>query len=324
MISGGKMVKVTVSDYEQLSGDTISQIKKVGDGSIITRFDRTPIPKNGTDVICPHFLELKWATGCPYNCAWCYLQGTFRFQEYKKTPRLKDEEKIKVAVDSLLSDDQNKTPEILNAGELSDSFMTEGTENPFSKWILKLLKGQDRYKVLFVTKSDKVDDILSVSNTENCIVSFSVNAPVVSKKWEHGAVDPISRLNAAKKLSDAGFTVRLRLDPMVPIDGWKKEYDSFVDAIFDRFTPDRITTGSLRGLQSTINNSPDRTWTPYLNERSNWGRKVDYETRLEMYRALIDKLNEKGFKEFALCKETVDCWNALGLDYKKIRCNCTL
>lgn len=318
------MVKVSTSEYEQLSGEKKIQVQKVGDGSIITRFDRTPIPSCGTDVVCPHFLQLKWATGCPYNCAWCYLQGTFRLQEYKKNPRIKDVEKMELAVRSLLEDRQNKTPEILNAGELADSFFTEGAADPFSKRILELLEGQDRYKILFVTKSINVDALLTVTNPENCIVSFSVNAPAVSKHWEHDAPDSLSRLEAAKRLVDAGFVVRLRLDPMVPIDNWKGEYDAFVDHIFEKFTPDRITTGSLRGLQSTINNSTDKTWTTYLTERSNWGRKVDLEIRIDLYRNLIDKLDEKGFKNFALCKETVDCWNALGLDYKKIRCNCTL
>ena len=317
------MAKVAFSEYKQLSGDTKRQISKVGDGSIITRFDRTPVPENGTDVVCPHFLELKWSTGCPYSCAWCYLQGTFRFQEYKKSPHLKDMAKVESSITSLLEDKTSNVKEVLNAGELSDSFMTEGTDDPFSKRIMKLLEGQDRYKVLFVSKSNKVDDLLSVPNPENCIVSFSVNAPIVSKTWEKGAPDPISRLDAAKKLHDAGFTVRLRLDPMVPVDGWKEHYNNFVDEIFNRFTPDRITTGSLRGLQSTINNAKDRSWTEYLSERSNWGRKVDSDIRMAMYRNLLDKLNEKGYKEFAVCKETVDCWKELGMDYKKIKCNCT-
>jgi len=306
-----------------LSGDTKKQISKVGDGSIITRFDKTPVPENGTDVVCPHFLELKWASGCPFNCAWCYLQGTFRFQDYKKTPRLKDQVKVEDHIKSLLDSDDVNNKEVLNAGELSDSLISEDSDEPFTKRVMKLLEGQDRYKVLFVSKSTNVKNLLEIKNPEKCIVSFSVNAPIVSEKWEHDAPKPIDRLDAAKKLHDAGFDVRLRLDPMVPINGWKDAYNSFIDEIFDRFTPERITTGSLRGLQSTINNSKDRSWVEYLGEKSNWGRKVDSVTRMDMYRNLIDKLNEKGYKNFALCKETVDCWNELGLDFKKIKCNCT-
>jgi hypothetical protein len=51
--------------YETLDGSKKSFVQKVGDGSIICRFEKTPLPKNMTDVICPHFLELKWAlTSC--------------------------------------------------------------------------------------------------------------------------------------------------------------------------------------------------------------------------------------------------------------------
>jgi len=71
-------LKVHFKEYKQLDGSSKMLVSRVGDGSIITRFDKTPLPGSRGDVVCPHFLELKWATGCPYSCAWCYLQGTFR------------------------------------------------------------------------------------------------------------------------------------------------------------------------------------------------------------------------------------------------------
>ena len=71
--------KVATWEYPLLDGSRQNLVKRVGDGSIITRFERTPLPARPTDVVCPHFLELKWATGCPFDCAWCYLKGTLRF-----------------------------------------------------------------------------------------------------------------------------------------------------------------------------------------------------------------------------------------------------
>jgi len=41
--------------------DSEGLVKQVADGSIIKRFDKTPYPVKPTDVVCPHFLELKWA-----------------------------------------------------------------------------------------------------------------------------------------------------------------------------------------------------------------------------------------------------------------------
>ncbi|MFA4934604.1 MAG: hypothetical protein WC568_02085, partial [Candidatus Methanoperedens sp.] len=100
-------------------------------------------------------------------------------------------------------------------------------------------------------------------------------------------------------------------------------YTKLVDMIFEQFTPERITLGSLRGLQSTINNSKDKTWVTFLSEKSNWGKKIDSGLRYEMYSTVIDYLNNKyGYTKVALCKESVEMWEKIGLDYKKISCNC--
>ena len=99
--------------------------------------------------------------------------------------------------------------------------------------------------------------------------------------------------------------------------------DCLIDLIFNSFIPERITLGSLRGLQSTINGSTDTSWVKYLKERSNWGKKVDINQRLAMYTKIISYLNEKyNYSNVALCKETKAIWGILNMDYKKIKCNC--
>ena len=83
-------VRIFTNEYELLEGGKKRLVQQVADGSIIKRFDKTPVPTKPTDVVCPHFLELKWAYGCQFNCAWCYLKGTFRFLETKTKPVFKD------------------------------------------------------------------------------------------------------------------------------------------------------------------------------------------------------------------------------------------
>jgi spore photoproduct lyase len=202
--------------------------------------------------------------------------------------------------------------------------ISERSAEPFTKSVMKLMAEQDRHKVLFVTKSTDIDNLLELENKEQAVVSFSLNAKKVAKRWE-AAPRPKDRIEAAGKLKDAGYEVRLRIDPMVPIGGWKVDYLQLLDVVFERFTPDRITIGSLRGLQSTINNAADKSWTEYLAERSNWGRKIPTATRLEMYRTVITSLrDDHQFKKVALCKETVDMWELLGMDWRHMKCNCTL
>ena len=313
-------IKVHYKEYQQLDGRKEILVERINDGSIITRFDKTPLPQRHTDIVCPHFLELKWAYGCPYDCAWCYLKGTFRFQPEGTSPVVKPYEKIELHTRKFL--EEVKTPEILNTGEIADSLMNENAKIPFSTFIIPIFEAQKLHKVLFLTKSSNVSNLLEIAPHNQAIISFSLNAISVGERWER-APTVLKRIEAAKKVFDAGYEVRVRIDPMVPVENWKEHYLQLLDILFDNFTPERITLGSLRGLQSTINGCTDTSWTEYLAESSNWGKKIDFRTRYLMYSTIVNELQSKyNFSGVALCKETVELWNALKIDYKKIKCNC--
>jgi len=314
-------VKIKYKEYQMLDGSIKKLVQQVGDGSIIKRFEKTPLPKNKTDVICPHFLELKWATGCPYDCSWCYLKGTFRFLPYKAKPHIKDFDKIEKHTKTFL--EYVQTPEVLNTGELADSLMLESKSKSFVKFIVHLFENQNNHKILFLSKSNRIENLLSLNSHRQVIVSFSLNAIPVAQRWEKKAPPVEDRIKAAKILYKQGYQVRIRIDPMIPVENWEQLYTDLIDRIFNSFIPERITLGSLRGLQSTINGTSDKSWVKYLSERSNWGRKIDINLRLAMYKTIISYLNEKyKYNKVALCKETLAIWDILNMNYKKIKCNC--
>jgi spore photoproduct lyase len=319
-ISTKHKIKIKYQKYRLLDGVFKTLVQQVNDGSIITRFDKTPLPQEFNDVICPHFIELKWAYGCPYDCAWCYLKGTFRFHPTKTLPVVKPYEKIELHTRKFL--EEVKTPEILNTGEIADSLMHENGKLAFSKLIIPIFETQKLHKVLFLTKSSNVNSLLEIEPHNQVIMSFTLNAIPVAEKWEK-ASSVLKRIEAAKKVSDAGYEVRVRIDPIVPIEDWSKHYLQLLNIIFDNFLPERITLGSLRGLQSTINGCTDKSWVKYLKESSNWGKKVDFATRYNMYSAIINELKTKyNFDKIALCKETMQIWSNLKMDYQRIKCNC--
>jgi spore photoproduct lyase len=315
-------IKVVTKEYELLDGTTRTLVQRVGDGSIIKRFEKTPLPRKPTDVVCPHFLELKWALGCPFDCAWCYLKGTLRFTPTKTRPHIKEYSKIEQHVRAFI-DKANGCQELLNTGELADSLMWEKNGHPFSRFIISLFSGQESHRVLFLTKSDYVDNFLAADYRAQAVVSFSLNADAVARRFEKRAPEVTKRIQAATKLSHAGYEVRIRIDPMVPIAGWEWHYISLIDRLFSSFVPARITLGSLRGLQSTINEAVDKSWVAYLSESSNWGRKISFKVRHKMYERLLRHIRETyRYTNVALCKETLAMWHQLGMDYRSIRCNC--
>ena len=322
-VKNGGNISMKIEGKHNLYGEREPKITAIGDGSIIKMFDKTPPPKDKTDVVCPHFMELKWANGCNFDCSWCYLNGTMRFRPMGKLPYLKNEKKI-IEHLKIFLDEKDIPPTILNSGELSDSLVYEGNGFSLTNDIIPLFKEQSRHKLLILSKSTNIKKLLKSESQNNVIVSFSVNALPVAKRWEKKAPSPDLRIEAAKQLSDAGYEVRLRIDPMVPIRYWRKNYGDLIDLVYQNFRPKRITLGSLRGLQSTINFCPDKSWTSYLSDRSNWGLKAPDEDRLKMYSFIMDKINQYDQKiNVGLCKETVGMWEEIG-DWKGIKCNCML
>jgi ParB/RepB/Spo0J family partition protein len=313
-------LEIITDEYQMLDGTTRGLVRRVGDGEIIERYEEFPPPQNQTDIVCPHFLMLKWASGCPFNCAWCYLQS----QEDGMERRIKDFSEVEFHLKRFL--EVVHPPEVLNTGELTDSLMHDLLPDcegePFSRFIIELFKAQDRHKVLFLSKSIDIQGLLQAHGQDCTIVSFSLNAAPVAERWEKApAVE--ARIQAAQRLHRAGYTTRIRIGPLVPIGGWKDHYRRLIDDLFKAFVPERITLGALWGDERTIAKATDKSWTEYLTERSDRGQEIAFEARYAMYSTLINYLREEyGYTDVALCRETLGMWVKLGMDYRNIRCNC--
>ena len=282
---------------------------------ILYYFRKTP-----KSIVCPHFWELRWAYGCPYDCAYCYLQGTFRGN---KRPRYKRLEHILFTLDYAFKD-KTLEPSIFNSGELSDSLMNPGMMEKISD----KFEEQDKHKLLLLTKGvhnlSKIDFLTKQRRTQT-IVSLSMNAHQVWKLWEHLTPSPEKRIEFAKMTMETGYDVRIRIDPIFPIDDWKTHYEDLIQTIHKLpKSPERITLGTPRGLQKTLMFSKDRSWAKWFKERSGWGRKLDTSQRKEIYLFFFDKLDALGLDraKIAVCKETEAMWRDLGMNKNNCKCNC--
>ena len=276
---------------------------------------------------CSKFYKLTAYNNCNFWCEYCYLYLTFRtmpisthFVNYEKMFR------------EIINFDKADIPDILrvlNLGELSDPLALEPMTGFAEELIPFLSKETMKTRILFLTKSDSVDSLLKLEHGEKSIMSFSVNTDTVYKQLEHRTASPESRLIAASKLQNAGYEVRLRIDPVILYSSWEKDYLKLVEKIFTYVKPSRITIGEYRpskGLAMHIKSRfPDSSLLKINSSLINDGAKLRYpeKYRLDMFCTIINTIRKHDRKvKIALCKEDTKIWKALNMRITGLYCNC--
>jgi len=276
---------------------------------------------------CAKFYKLTAYNNCNFWCEYCYLYLTFRTQPI--STHFINYEKM---FDEIKKFDRSPIPEslkILNLGELGDPLAVDYITR-FAKQIISFMPDHaPGTRLLFLTKSDCVDDILEVNHGGQSVISFSINTDAVFQQLEHRTPSPDLRLAAAAKVQKAGYEVRLRIDPVIFYSTWEKDYTELVDRIFQFVRPTRITIGEYRpsnGLASHISTRfPESALLKINKSLVKEGGKLRYHEnlRIKMFGTIIEEIKKYGSTiDIALCKEHSQIWKALGLNMKGLKCNC--
>jgi spore photoproduct lyase len=294
---------------------TAEIIERPRRSKFIRYFDKTP-----PGIVCPHFHILAHGNGCVFRCAYCYLQLTFRGKVHQTIFTNTDD--MLREVDQFLTREE---PSVLNAGELSDALAVDDRTG-LTKELVPRFASQDRHLLVLLTKSANVDNLLALEHNGRTVVSFSVNAADVAAKYEIGSPPPRERVEAARRAAAAGYRIRFRVDPIIPVPGWENSYRSLLEHILEVAPPERVTFGSLRYFPNVKTYARklgrDTSAFDYASEHTpaDGRRRIPTARRLHIYKYLIDVV--PAGMEFGLCKETEACHRALGI--KNVVCNCTL
>jgi spore photoproduct lyase len=286
-------------------------------------------PAEGSGIVCFRFWELVVAAGCPYECAYCFLQATpsYVYGHYPlKGAIFSNCEQMLDEVRRWLS---HPVPRMLLVGELQDGLAFEGaykqaTGRSITEMLVPLFAAQKGHRLIFLTKSIAVRYLLAMEPTDRVVLSWSINADEVARRWEVGAPLPSRRLEAARKVKEAGWPVRVRLDPMIPVVGWQNAYERTIQQIND-LEPEMVTIGALRAsrsLQARVRrNGRDGDLFNLLTEKdpSGFKKRLPHQVQLDLFRFAIERL-QAGNIVPALCKEDVALWRELGLGFQGCHC----
>ena len=283
-------------------------------------------------MVCHGFHNINaMANGCVFNCQYCFLQEHIWDKPIPTYVRLNvDYEQIIERMRQISDPDQQEGQLTrFQMGVLMDSYIFEPITG-FARFLFEQLSHEvfSHTTIEMLSKSDEIGFLLDGARqhpwlTQRILPGFSINSVYVSRTYELGTAGTEARLAAARALQDAGYSIILRMDPVVPYDGWEADYRELVDMIFARYElrPQPLIIASLRFDElGLINIAKERFPRSDLfdfdfprEDRAKY--RIPFERRMEVFASIIDRIRfHHPTQPIGICKENLKTWEALGMD----------
>jgi spore photoproduct lyase len=263
--------------------------------------------------VCCNYFVINFASNCPMDCSYCYLQ------EYlADNPALK----IFANVDDLLTEARELLGKHrryffrIGTGEITDSLALDPYIG-FTREVVPFFAEQPNVLLELKTKSNCIDELLNLDPKGRVVVSWSMNPQPVIDADEHGTASLEERLQAARRCQEAGYRLGFHFDPMIEYPNWEKDYEGTVDRLFATVDWRRISwlsMGVLRntpGLKRTMRDRLPPTRLITGEQVLNPDGKLRYfqPLRIEMYRKMLRWIRRGApTVKVYLCMESKEVW----------------
>jgi spore photoproduct lyase len=138
----------------------------------------------------------------------------------------------------------------IGTGEMTDSLALDPYIG-FSREIVPFFAEQPNTLLELKTKSDCIDDLLSIDPKDRVVVAWSMNPQPVIELHEQGTASVDERLAAARRCQEAGYRLGFHFDPMIEYPGWEKDYEDTLARLFAAIDWRRIAWLSMGVLRMT-------------------------------------------------------------------------
>lgn len=266
-------------------------------------------PAGSREFACCGYLVLTLASNCPMDCGYCFLQEYLAdnpgFQVYANYTEVFDE------LERLRRNAPARGFRV-GTGELADSLAFDSLSG-ISRDLVEYFSGRDDLTLELKTKTDEIENLLAIDPKGRTLVSWTLSPERVFHSTEHRTASPAARIEAARRVLDAGYRVAFHFDPIIAYDGAEREYLELIGNLFDAITPTRIAFISMGGLRMTPalraaarRRFPDDPMLVGEEVLAPDGRyRVFMPLRLKLYSALSDRIKKADAKlQTYLCMES--------------------
>lgn len=171
--------------------------------------------------------QFSLSSSCPGHCEYCYLQTTQGEKPFMK---------VFVNIDEILEVIQNHINENIpgittfECGSITDPIALEHLTGNLKRCI-EFFANNENGRLRVITKYENVDSFLDIDHKKHTKFRFSVNTKYVIEKFEHNTASFEARIDAARKISEAGYPLGFIIAPIMIYDDWKAEYKELLDEL---------------------------------------------------------------------------------------------
>lgn len=279
---------------------------------------------------CPNYWHFSPYGFCPYGCAYCYLAGT-RGVWFSPTVKVfLNLDEILAQIDAIARRAQRPTGFYL--GKLQDGLALDPLTG-FSRRIVPFFASHPFARLILLTKSADVENLLPLEHGGNVVLSWSVGSEAVWKHFEPGTPSPTERLAAMRRCAQAGYRTRAVIMPILPVGDWADGYTALIDELLSAAPIERITLGSLCSFDNALRLTAARLGETHpladlfrSAEKSPDGRRrFPLALRHETYRLLLSHIrSRRPDLSVSLCLEEPSAFADLAMPDAIGQCNCVL
>lgn len=211
-----------------------------------SQFKLSPIPPSAD-------WQFHLAEGCPAHCQYCYLAGSLSgppvIRVYANLPQILQN----------LSNYDTERPTSFEVSCYTDPLGIEHLTGSLAECIRYFATREQGY-LRWVSKFDAVEGLLDLPHNGHTRCRVSVNAVPISRRMEGGTAPVAARLQALRRLAQAGYPIGLVIAPIMPIEDWQEHYKQLLDQVSEAIDFDcdmtvelishRFTPGSKQVLQA--------------------------------------------------------------------------
>jgi len=329
---GAQVIELLDLSHNRLEFDSSDSLAQHYQGKITLVFGihKSALRYSGEDRnTCPNYWHFSPYGFCPYDCQYCYLAGT---PGVKYSPTVKiflNLPQILNHIDRVAS--QLTEPTAFYLGKLQDALALDPLTG-YSRVMIPFFAQHKLARLILLTKSANVENLLDLNHQGHTILSWSLNPPEICRAFEKNAPSCEERIAAMQKCLKAGYPLRAVIMPIIPVEDWQNIYANFLKVLLMAVPLERVTLGQICSYSGALRITERKLGkiNPISNQiegrKSSDGRfRFPLRLRIEIYKHLIDMIRKlQPELQVSLCMEEHQTFEALNIEGTIGCCNCVL